>query len=222
MDQPKVEKFWQAVVDQGTVLDELLAASPGVFKAQEAFERICEIEETMRSAVHDIDPLLSADLDHGYSNDAKVLMIIVTCNDNPAGIEAVQQLVAAAPAVPPCFKVCAFRPAIPKERMCERGFLSVQGTQLHAEEVRFMALPAHAMPGTFDIACFVPPSSQTEMDPDKVPGAFAAYTVLSMGIGELRFMTRIKRLKVAVTEQVPDEAAFAWDLLDTIDQAPTQ
>lgn len=58
------------------------------------------------------------------------------------------------------------------------------------------------------MACSVPPSSKTEVDPEEVPGAFAAYTVLSRGIGELRFMTRIHRFKVAVTQQVLGEDVF--------------
>jgi hypothetical protein len=222
MDQTKVANFWRTVVDKGHALDALLAVAPSAFNALEAFELTCEIEEMMRRAVSDIDPLLSADLEQGYGNGDRVLMIVITCNLNPAGIEAVQQLVATAPALPPCFQVCAFRPPVSRERMCQRGFLSVHGTDIQVEQVRFMALPSRAAPGTFDIACIVPPSSQTEMDPDKVPGAFAAYTVLSLGIGELRFMTRIKGLKVAVMEAAPEEAVAAWDLLEIIDHAPMQ
>jgi hypothetical protein len=185
----------------------------------EIFEITCEIAEVMRSAVEDIDPLLSADL-LGSSLDGSALTIVITCNDNSAGIEAVQQLVATAPAVLPCFQVCAFRPPVPKEKLCEPGFLSGDGTDIQVEQVRFMPLPSHATPGAFDIACFVPPSSKTEMDPDKVPGAFAAYTVLSRGIGELRFMTRLTCLQIAVMEPAPDEAVCAWDLLKIIDHAP--
>jgi hypothetical protein len=107
-----------------------------------------------------------------------------------------------------------------RELMCEHGSLIVQGMEIQVEQVRFMALPSHDTPGTFDIGCFVPASSKTEVDPEKVPGAFAAYTALSMGIGELRFMTRIQSIKVAVTQQVPDEAVFAWDLLEILDHAP--
>jgi hypothetical protein len=46
--------------------------------------------------------------------------------------------------------------------------------------------------------------------------------VLIMGIGELRFMTRIKGLKVAVMEAAPEEAVAVWDLLEIIDHAPMQ
>jgi hypothetical protein len=222
MDQTKVERFWQAVVDRGNTLRALLNVSSSDFKAIEAFALTCEIEEMVRSAVSDIDPLLSADLEQRYGNGDMALLIVITCNGNSAGIEAVQQLVATAPALPPCFQVCAFRPPVPKERLCQRRFLGVYGTDIPVEQVRFMVLPSNATPGIFDIACFVPPSSKTEMDPDKVPGASVAYMVLIMGIGELRFMTRIKGLKVAVMEAAPEEAVAVWDLLEIIDHAPMQ
>lgn len=209
-------------MDIGNALRARLDALPSASKANEVFEAVCEIEETVRSAVEDTDPLLSADLDLDSSLDGSALTIVIACNDNSAGIEAVQRLVASAPAVLPCFQVRAFRPPMSKEKLCEPGLLSVDGTDIQVEQVRFKPLPSHATPGVFDIACFVPPSSKTEMDPDEVPGAFAAYTVLSRGIGELRFMTRITRLKIAVVEPAPDEAVCVWDLLQIIDHAPMQ
>jgi hypothetical protein len=222
MDQTKVEKFWQAVVDAGDALRALLDVSPGDFKAHEAFALTCELEEMLRSTVPDIDPLLSADLEQGDSGADKVLMIVITCNCNPAGIEPVQQFVATAPALPPCLRVCAFRPPVSRQTLRERSFRSAQGTIIPAEQVRFMVLPGTATDAAFDIACIVPPSCKTEMDPDKVPGAAAAYTVLIMGIGELRFMSRIRSLKVAVMETAPEEAVSAWELLEIIDRAPVQ
>ena len=111
---------------------------------------------------------------------------------------------------------------MPKERLCQRRFRSADGTDIPVEQVRFMLLPGNDTPATFDIACVVPPSSQTELDPDKVPGAAVSYTVLMMGIGELRLMTRIKSLKVAVMAPAPQETVCVWDLLEIIDQAPTQ
>lgn len=222
MDQIKVQRFWQAVADSGNTLCTLLDVSPGDFKAGEAFALICELEEMMRRAVPDIDPLLSADLEHHHGNGNMALLIVITCNGDSAGIEAVQQLVAAAPALPPCFQVCAFRPPVSKERLCQRHFRSADGTDIPVDQVRFIAVPSNAMPGTFDIACTVPPASKSEMDPDTVPGAALAYTVLTMGIGELRLMTRIKGIKVAVMAPAPQEAVCAWDLLEIIDQAPMQ
>lgn len=70
------------------------------------------------------------------------------------------------------------------------------------------------------MACFVPNAAVTEMDPQGVPGALVADIMLSMGIGELRAMTRVTSLGVAVTDQPPPEALQAWDLVEIFDSAP--
>ena len=222
MDQAKVEKFWQAVVQKGHALDTLLAVLPGEFNAGEALVLTCDIEELMGSAVPNIDPLLSAELEQGYGDGGRVLMIVITCNHNPAGIEAVQKLVATAPELPPYLQVCAFKPPLSQERACKLEFRGALGTNIPVQQVRFLALPGNATAATFDIVCIVPPSCKTDMDPEKVPGAAAAYTVLSMSIGELRMMTRINSIKVAVMDQPPAEAVCAWDLMEIIDKAPMQ
>lgn len=41
-----------------------------------------------------------------------------------------------------------------------------------------------------------------------------------MGIGELRLMTRVHNIGVAVTDEPPPEAVPAWDLIELIDSAP--
>ena len=83
-----------------------------------------------------------------------------------------------------------------------------------------MAEPSSTAPGTFDLACFVPNAAVTEMDPQGVPGALVADILLSMGIGELRVMTRVSRIGVAVTDWPPPEALQAWNLVEIIDSAP--
>jgi hypothetical protein len=83
-----------------------------------------------------------------------------------------------------------------------------------------MAEPSATTPGTFDVACFVPNAAVTEMDPQGVPGALVADILLSMGIGELRVMTRVSSVGVAVTDQPPPGALHAWDLVEIIDSAP--
>ena len=60
----------------------------------------------------------------------------------------------------------------------------------------------------------------TAMDPQGLPGALVADILLSMGIGELRVMTRVSRIGIAVTDQPPPEAIQAWDLVEIIDSAP--
>jgi hypothetical protein len=174
----------------------------------------------MRAAVADVDPLLTVEVDQVPANDSAVLRIAIGCNHDPDGIEAVQQIVAAAPAMPPHIQVCAFAQPMPKEMARELASLDILGRKIPVQKVRFMAEPSSMAPGTFDIACFVPDSAVTEMDPEHLPGALVADITLNMGIGELRVMTRVSRIGTAVTNQPPPEAIHAWDLIEIIDSAP--
>ena len=94
------------------------------------------------------------------------------------------------------------------------------GRDVAVQQVRFMAELSTAAPGTFDVACFVPHSAVTEMDPQGLPGALVADVMLSMGIGELRVMTRVNSIGIAVTDQPPSDSLNAWDLVEIIDSAP--
>jgi hypothetical protein len=149
-----------------------------------------------------------------------VLRIVISCNDDPDGIEAVQELVAAAPAMPPRIQICAFTPPVPKQVARELTWVNIIGTKVQAQKVRFMAEPSAAAPGTFDVTCFVPSSAVSEFDPQDIPGALVARFMLDMGIGELRLMTRVRSIDVEVTDQPPSETILAWDLIDIIDSAP--
>jgi hypothetical protein len=220
MDQDKARNFWKTVVDHGVELCELLDASPTEPEIQEGLLHIGRIVQMLRDAATDIDPLLTVELDQVPANDSAVLRIAISCNHDPKGIEAVQQLVAAAPAMPAHIQVCAFAQPMPKEMARELASLEVLGRKIPVQKVRFMAEPSSIAPGTFDIACFVPDSAVTEMDPEGLPGALVADITLSMGIGELRVMTRVSRIGIAVTNQAPPDAIEAWDLVKIIDSAP--
>jgi hypothetical protein len=58
------------------------------------------------------------------------------------------------------------------------------------------------------------------MDPEGIPGALVTDVMLNMGIGELREMTRVSRIGIAVTDLPPPEAIPARDLVEIIDSAP--
>ena len=60
----------------------------------------------------------------------------------------------------------------------------------------------------------------TGMDPQGLPGALVADIMLSMGIGELRVMTRVSSMGVAVTDQPPAGAFQARELVEIINSAP--
>ncbi|NML16963.1 hypothetical protein [Azohydromonas caseinilytica] len=220
MDQDKARDFWQIVVDGGATLCERLDASPTEHGLQEGLQRIGRIVQTLRDAATNIDPLLTVEVDQVPAADGAVLRIAVSCNHDPDGIEAVQALVAAALAMPPRIEVCAFAPPTPREMARELASLEILGKEVPIQQVRFMAEPSTAAPGTFDVACFVPTSAVTKADPEGVPGAMVADVMLSMGIGELRVMTRVSRVGIAVTDQPPPQALHAWDLVEIIDSAP--
>jgi hypothetical protein len=176
--------------------------------------------QTLRDAAADIDPLLTVEVDQVPAGDSAVLRIAISCNHDPDGIEAVQALVAAAPLTPPRIQVCAFTPPTSKAMARELASLEILGQEVPVQQVRFMAEPSTAAPGTFDVACFVPESAGTEMDPQGLPSALVADILLSMGIGELRVMTRVSRIGIAVTNHPPPKAIQAWDLVEIIDSVP--
>jgi hypothetical protein len=219
MDQRKVRDFWTTVRDNARTLCAVLDASPAGPGLQGEIQRIGRVVQTLRNAAADIDPLLSVEVDQVPVNDGALLRIAISCNHDPDGIEAVQELVAAAPAMPPRIQVCAFSQPVPREMALELGSLELLGQEVPIRQVRFLAEPSATASGTFDIACFVPKWAVPDMDPEGVPGALLANIVLSMGIGELRVMTRISSIGIAVTQQAPPESVLAWDLIDIIDSA---
>jgi hypothetical protein len=101
----------------------------------------------------------------------------------------------------------------------ELSWVNVIGTKVQAHKVRFMAEPSTAAPGTFDLTSFVPSSAVCEFDPKAIPGALVTRFILDMGVGELRLMTRVHSIGVAVTDQPPPEAVEAWELIEIIDSA---
>jgi hypothetical protein len=220
MDQDKARDFWKTVMNHEAELCAVLDAAPTDHGLQEGLQRIGRVVQTLRDAAADIDPLLTVEVDQVPASDSAVLRIAVSCNHDPDGIEAVQALVAAAPAMPPRIQVCAFTPPTPKEMARELISLEILGKEVPVQQVRFMAEPSTTAPGTFNVACFVPDLAVTEMDPQGLPGALVADVMLSMGIGELRVMTRVSRIGIAVTNHPPPEAIRAWDLVEILDSAP--
>ena len=220
MDQGKARDFWKTVMNHEAELCAVLDAAPTDHGLQKGLQRIGRVVQTLRDAATDIDPLLTVEVDQVPAGDSAVLRIAISCNHDPDGIEAVQALVAAAPAMPPRIRVCAFAQPTPREMARELASLEILGREVPIQQVRFMAEPSTAAPGTLDVACFVPDSAVTELDPQGLPGALVADITLSMGIGELRAMTPVSRIGIAVTNQAPPEAIPAWDLVEIIDSVP--
>lgn len=220
MNQTKARDFWRTVEQAAGTLCAVLDMSSAGRELQQGIRRIGRLVQKLRSAAADIDPLLTVEVDQVPADDSTVLRIAVSCNHDPEGIEAVQELVAAAPPMPPRIQVCAFMQPIPKEMAHGLGTIEIRGREVRLHQVRFLAEPSTIAPGTFDVACFVPTSALTEMDPQDVPGALVANVVLSMGIGELRVMTRVRSIGIAMTDRPPPDSVNAWDLIEIIDSAP--
>ncbi len=216
MNQDRARDFWKTVLDGQAALCALLDAST----TDDGCEEAEQLLQTLRDAATDIDPLLIVEADPVPASDSAVLRIVIGCDNDPEGIEAVRELVAAAPAMPPRIQICAFEPPLPKEMARNLTWVNVIGTKVQAQKVCFMAEPSTAVPGTFDLTSFVPSSAVCEFDPKDIPGALVTRFILDMGIGELRLMTRVHSIGVAVTDQPPPEAVPAWDLVEIIDSAP--
>jgi hypothetical protein len=145
--------------------------------------------QTLRNAAADIDLLLTVAVDQVPDDDSTVLRLAASCNRDPDGIEAVQEIVAAAPALPPRVRARAFTQPTLKQMARELGLLEIRGEEVPVQQKRFMAEPSATAPGAFDVACFVPHLPVTEMNPQSVPGTLVADIMQCMGIGELRVMT---------------------------------
>jgi hypothetical protein len=221
MDPDKARDFWQTVLDDADTLCAVLDETAVAHGLEEGLQRIGRIVQTLRDAAAEIDPLLSVEVDQIPVDDGAgaVLRIAVSCNHDPEGIEAVLALVAAAPPMPPRIQACAFAQPMPERMARELGSIEVVGNEVPLHRVRYMAEPNGIAPGTFDVVCFVPGAAATAIDPQEVPGALVANIVLSMGIGELRVMTRVASVGIAVTDHPPPGALSAWDLTEVIDSA---
>lgn len=220
MDANKVRDFWRMVEDAAGTLCAVLDTSSSDHGLQRGIRHIGRLVQKLRSAAADIDPLLTVEVDQIPTGDATVLRIAVSCNHDPEGIEAVQEVVAAAPPMSPCIQACAFVQPIPKEMAHGLGTIEIHGREVRLHQVRFLTEPSTIAPGTFDVVCFVPTSALTEMDPQDVPGALVANVVLSMGIGELRSMTRVRSIGIAMTDRPPPDSVNAWDVNEIMDSAP--
>lgn len=144
MNQDRARDFWKTVLDGQATLCALLDAPTNDDGCQEAEQ----ILQTLRDAATDINPLLIVEMDPVPASDSAVLRIVIGCDNHPDGIEAVRELMAAAPAMPPRIQICAFAPPLPKDLARQLTWVNVLGTKVQARKVRFMAKPSTAAPGT--------------------------------------------------------------------------
>lgn len=220
MDQGKTAEFWATVLSHADVLRAPLAAEPETAQWVEAVEQATGAVPVLDAAAKAVDETLSVEIEQvpAESDEGSAILLAISCGCNPEGIDAVLALVDAAPALPAGLSACAFKPPVPRHAAEALGAVEIAGTPVALDSLRFLPKPSASQPGAYDIACFVPPAAVTDMD-QGIPGALASQLVLGMGIGELKLMTRIASIGVAVTSEPPAGALTSWELNELLDQA---
>lgn len=211
MNQDQAAGFWNTVQAHADVLRAPAHLSPESVEWGEAVEAAIDKLEAIDTAARVFDERLSVEINQVPTGEGSTVLLAISCGCDPAGMDAARTLVEAAPELPPGLSACAFKPPVPREVAESQGPMDLAGKEVDVTAVRYMAKPSEAEPGAFDIACFVPSGAVTDMD-QGVPGSLASQLVLGMGIGELKLMTKVARIGVAVTDAPPAGAVTSWDL----------
>jgi hypothetical protein len=211
MNQQEASGFWDTVLAHADVLRAPALLTPESFEWSQAVDEAMDKVDLIDDAARAFDQRLSVEFNQVPAGEGSTVLLAVSCGCDPAGIDTVRALVDAAPALPAGLSACAFKPAVPWALAEGQGPMDLLGKEVVVQTLRYMAKPSADEPGAFDIACFVPTAAVTDMD-QGVPGSLASQLVLGMGIGELKLMTKVARIGVAVTAAPPADAVTAWEL----------
>jgi hypothetical protein len=218
MNHEKARSFWNTVLLHADVLRAPLEAEPATPDWELAVEKATDFVPVLDDAAKEVDQRLSVEIEQVPTSSGSALLLAVSCGCDPEGMDSVLDLVANAPVLPAGLKTCAFKPPLPREAAESFGAVEIADKQVVVSAVRYLAKPSASEPGAFDVACFVPTTAVTDMD-HGIPGSLASQLVLGMGIGELKLMTRVARIGVAVTDVPPAAAVTAWELNEILEQA---
>ncbi len=218
MDHEKARSFWDTVLSHADVLHAPLEVEPATPDWELAVEKATDVVPVLDDVAKELDHRLSVEIEQVPADEGNAILLAVSCGCDPEGMDAVLELVAAAPPLPAGLKTCAFKPPIPREAAESFGAMEIADRQVAVSAVRYLARPSPSEPGAFDIACFVPTTAVTDMD-HGIPGSLASQLVLGMAIGELNLMTRVAKIGVAVTDVPPAAAVPAWELNEILEQA---
>ena len=218
MNHEKAREFWDIVQSHADVLRAPLHVEPGTPDWEQAVAKATDIVPVLDDAAKDVDQRLSVEIEQVPAEGGSAILLAISCGCDPEGMDVVLALVADAPLLPTGLSTCAFKPPIPREAAEGFGAMEIADKQVAVSAVRYLARPSASEPGAYDIACFVPTAAVTDMD-HGIPGSLASQLVLGMGIGELKLMTRIAKIGVAVTDTPPAAAVSAWELNEILDQA---
>jgi hypothetical protein len=218
MNHEKMTRFWDTVVSYADVLRAPLALNPETQEWEQAVEKATDVATVLDDAAREVDQRLSVEINQVWAEGSSAIQVTISCGCDPEGSDAVLALVDAVPALPTGLRSCAFKPPIPKELAESFGAMEIADKQVAISALRFLAKPSATEPGAYDVACFVPTAAVTGMD-HGIPGSLASQLVLGLGIGEIKLMTRVAKIGVAVTDAPPADAVTAWDLNEILDQA---
>ncbi|NML17137.1 hypothetical protein [Azohydromonas caseinilytica] len=218
MSHEKTEKFWETVLRHADVLSAPVHLEPETPEWERAVEQATDLVTVLDDAAKEVDQRLSVEINQVPQGEGSAILLAISCGCDPEGIDAVLALVEAAPALPAGLSTCAFKPPVPREVAESFGAMEIADKQVPISALRYLAKPSASEPGAYDIACFVPSTAVTDMD-HGIPGSLASQLVLGLGLGELKLMTRVARIGVAVTDAPPEGAVTSWELNEVLDQA---
>jgi hypothetical protein len=212
----RAAKFWAVV--QGH-LKELQATAQRLEDAatrDAATQRLYELAPALGKAAQQFNRHLSVEFNPVSPPPGSKLEILVTCDGNGAGLEAVQDLVALAPALPAGLNLRAFRPPMPAE-VIAASEVELGGKKVKLADLRYVATPSAVHAGRFDILCFAPWQAVTPDDRGH-PGSVVAMLALGHGIGEERLLSRVGEVRIELTFQPGDQGVRSWELCEVLDR----
>ncbi|NML16366.1 hypothetical protein [Azohydromonas caseinilytica] len=216
LGRSKAAKFWAAV--QGRAA-ELLAIAQSLDSEQtreRATQQLYDIAPQLGKAAQPFNRFLGVEFNPVSPPEGSRLEIIITCDGNGAGMQAVQDLVALAPALPKGLSVRAFRPPLPQE-VIEASEVEIGGKKVRLADLRYVATPSATQAGRFDLQAYVPWQAVTPQDIN-APGSVVAMLALGHGIGEERLLTRVGELRIELTFQPATQGLRSWELCPVLDQ----
>lgn len=213
----KAARFWTVV--QGQVKDLLATAQrlgdPATHEA--ATQRLYELAPALGKAARQFHRELGVEFNPISPPPGSRLEILITCDGNGAGMEAVRDLVALVPALPAGLNVRAFRPPMPPE-VIEASEVEIGGKKVHLADLRYVATPSAQHAGRFDVLCYAPWQAVTPDDRGN-PGSVVAMLALGHGVGEERLLTRVGEVRIELTFQPAEQGLRSWELIPVLDQA---
>lgn len=213
----KAARFWSVV--QGQVKELQLTAQrladPATHEA--ATQRLYELAPVLGKAAKQFNRELSVEFNPISPPPGSRLEILVTCDGNGAGMAAVQDLVALAPALPTGLNVRAFRPPMPPQ-VIEASEVEIGGKKVKLADLRYVATPSAVHAGRLDILCYAPWQAVTPDDRGH-PGSVVAMLALGHGVGEERLLTKVGEVRIELTFQPAEQGVRSWELIPALDQA---